>query len=33
VRCEDAADAVILGLDPAGGVAVLPGRTAIAGCP
>ncbi|MFL5143148.1 MAG: hypothetical protein ACJ8DP_07380 [Microvirga sp.] len=33
VRCEDAGEAVILGLDPAGGVAVLPGRTAITGCP
>ena len=26
VRCEDAGDTVILGLDPAGGVAVLPGQ-------
>lgn len=34
VRCQDAREVVVLGLDLAGGGAlVLPGRTAIAGCP
>jgi peptidoglycan/LPS O-acetylase OafA/YrhL len=34
VRCQDAGEVVVLGLDLAGeGALVLPGRTAIAGCP
>jgi peptidoglycan/LPS O-acetylase OafA/YrhL len=34
VRCQDATEVVVLGLDLAGNAAlVLPGRTAIAGCP
>jgi peptidoglycan/LPS O-acetylase OafA/YrhL len=33
VHCADAGEVVVLGLDPTGTVAVLPGKTAIAGCP